>query len=516
MAWNQRNESLVEKVVGNNNVVSAFLSGPGYRPLLLDGSKAEVPSKSNKPFKKVDLDDVQVFTPLKLAGLTLKNRVIRAAAFDGSNVEEIVATHEGVAKGGVGMTVVAYCCVSKDGRTFPEQLDMTDRAKAKSVLGPVVEACHRQGTAVCAQLTHGGSFSSTYLHGGRNVAPSSVFNPAGFDFPKACDEKDMARLEEDFVRSAEFAVRDLGFDAVELHCGHGYMLSQWMSPLLNCRTDEYGGSAENRARFPLRILKAIRKALGPNVPILVKMNAQDGVKGGLELPDATIMATIFAEDCDLLVISCGLVAHNAFYLLRGTTPAEKLILAMQGVKRISTFFFAPLAIHTIPYDDCFLRDSARAILKAVGDRSKVCILGGVSSLSQMEGAMEEGFAAVQMARPLIREPDFLLRIQREIQQERTALKEGRTAKAEGDDKVESAEGFDVETKCIRCNQCVIASVDPAKDLGCPFRRLEEASAKANASAPYPPGGAVGKSLSISPTMARSIVKDIEDMGRPKM
>ena len=357
------------------------------------------------------------------------------------------------------MSVVAYCSVSQDGRTFKEQISLSDQSRARELLLPVVQTCHSYGMALCAQLTHGGSMSNSELHGVRNIAPSPVFSPAEFGFPRECNEFDLQRLENEFSASAAFAVNDLGFDAVEIHCGHGYLLSQFLSPLLNCRSDEYGGSPENRTRFPLRVIKACRKAIGERVPILIKLNAEDGVEGGLELQEAIQIADILADYCDMIVVSCGLVAHNGFYVLRGVTPVDSIIYGMTGMKKVAAFLFGPICLPSVPYEDCFLRDSARAILRQVKNKTSVCLLGGVSSLSQMEGAIEEGFTAVQMARPLIREPDFLRRIEREIKKTSSS--------------VIQEEKFDVESKCIRCNQCAIASVDPSKDFGCPFRKLEE-------------------------------------------
>lgn len=488
-------QSLVKRVVGEGNFVSAVISAGYYAPLDEEGKeRTSIPSKSALPHKQVDVDQtLQVFTPLQLGNVTLRNRIIRAAAFDGANEEDVVATHINVAKGGVGMSVVAYCCVSKDGRTFEEQIDMTNREKSLRVLVPLVQGCHQHGAKVAAQLTHGGSFSSEHLSHTTNVAPSSVFAPASLSFPKASDRKDMDRLVRDFCLAAQFAVNEIGFDAIELHCGHGYLLSQWMSPLLNCRTDQYGGSAVNRARFPLEVLVAVRQALPVGTPILVKMNCQDGVHGGLEIRDAMEIAECLAEHCDLIVVSCGLVAHNGFFMLRGTTPIPNLVLALPGFKKYAAFLFGNLAVPSVPYDDCFLRDGARLILNRVREKTKVCLLGGVSTLSEMEGALEEGFACVQMARPLIREPDFIHRIQAEVLEHKQLALADR-----GEDE------FDVETKCIRCNQCVLASVDPLKDVGCPFRKLEVQAAKNK------------QQLSISPTTARGLLRDLEDLEPSKL
>jgi 2,4-dienoyl-CoA reductase-like NADH-dependent reductase (Old Yellow Enzyme family) len=326
----------------------------------------------------------------------------------------------------------------------------------------------------------------------QQVSASAVFNIAGLDYPRAATAEDMARLVEDFALGATMAVREIGFDAVELHCGHGYLLSQWMSPFNNRRTDEFGGSAVNRARFPVHCLRAVRKAVGEHVPVLVKMNAMDGTYSGLELPDALIMAEEFANNgADVIVVSCGSVSQNGMYMLRGSSNVDKLALALPGAAmKVLTAAFGPFAVPETPFETCFLRREAREILKRVRGKCEVCLLGGIDSLGEMEGAMEEGFGMLQMIRPLIREPDFLLRVRKEMNAASP----------------EDAEEFDVQSKCIRCNMCVIASVDPDRDLGCPFRNLEVARAqelKAKA-------GGAGKRLEISQTMAKAMLPDIED------
>jgi 2,4-dienoyl-CoA reductase-like NADH-dependent reductase (Old Yellow Enzyme family) len=523
ISWESATSSTAYQLYRKSCKTFVDWKGPNYTPLLEDGkTRQEVPSHSKQIYSlpPLDVHECKSLTPFKIRGLTLRNRVIRAAAFDGTETHEMLKMHEGLAKGGVGMTVIAYCSVSPDGRTFEGQIVLPELEDAKKRLKPVTDACHRHGAAVCAQLTHAGSFAHRHVIHTQQVSASAVFNHAGFDFPRAANKQDIERIINDFASGAIVAVRDCGFDAVEIHCGHGYLLSQWMSPFTNIRTDEYGGSPQNRARLPCRIIRAVREALGPNVPILVKMNAQDGVYGGLELPDALIMAELFAEaSADLLVVTTGFVSMNGFYMLRGTTPVEKLVTALPGAgMKFATMVFGPIAVPAVPYEDCFLRDHARAVLQRIRSNNKyqntgVCLMGGVSSLSQMEGAMNEGFMAVQMARPLIREPDFLHRIMKEVReakQERVTLVPWSGNNKGGEDIASSDDGadtFDVETKCIRCNSCVIASVDPLKDIGCPFRKLEDAAALQKRSS----GSNNNNMLSINQTMAKQMYfPDIED------
>ena len=232
--------------------------------------------------------------PWTLNGLALPNRVIRAAAFAGATLEEMTKTHVELAEGGVGMTTVAYACVSSDGRTFKNQLDLSkmetgecdvvDDVRSRVTLTPLffprtavalrslTDSVHDAGAKVSVQLTHAGGFASTEVIGKRQKAPSASFSPANLNWSEEMSEDDLNRIAGDFAHAAAIAVTVSGFDAVELHCGHGYLLSQFLSPSTNAsRGDGYGGKrVEDRMRFPLRVLRAVRAAVGSGVPVLVK------------------------------------------------------------------------------------------------------------------------------------------------------------------------------------------------------------------------------------------------------
>lgn len=232
-------------------------------------------------------EDAASLTPFRLGGLTLRNRFVRAAAFGGCTEADLTRVHESVAAGGAAMTTVAYGCVSSEGRTFAEQLLLSGPTASDTfaMLGRVVRRVHDQGAAVSLQLVHCGGFADRGVTGVQQIAPSPVFNPAGFDWPREATPGDMDRIADDFAGAARRA-KQHGFDAVELHCGHGYLLSQFLSPATNTRQDKYGGSVANRLRFPLQVLEAIRRAVGPDFPVLVKHNVDDGVPNGLSLADA--------------------------------------------------------------------------------------------------------------------------------------------------------------------------------------------------------------------------------------
>ena len=357
------------------------------------------------------------------------------------------------------MTTVAYCCVSSEGRTFESQLLMEE--KRRPFLERLTTEVHKYGGAICAQLTHAGGFADRGVTGKRQLAPSSVFNIAGFDWPKAMT---LEELDETARRFAEAAIlaKESGFDCVEIHVGHGYLLSQFLCPRANVRTDRYGGSAVNRARFPAEVVQRCREAVGEEFPIVVKLNMHDGHSNGLELDDAVVAADMIADaSADALILTCGSVTLNGLYMLRGETPIEKLAQALPSkTEQIAVALFGPIVVPKTEYDDCFLRESAREVLKRVGHKVPICLLGGVSSLSAMEGAMQEGFELVQIARTLIREPDFMNRIQAALKLNEEVEEDSRSAIP------------DITSKCIRCNMCVVATVDPSATFGCPFQKLD--------------------------------------------
>jgi 2,4-dienoyl-CoA reductase-like NADH-dependent reductase (Old Yellow Enzyme family) len=269
--------------------------------------------------------------PLTLAcGLVLRNRIIRAAAFAGGTLAEQTATHAEVAAGGVALTTVAYTAVAADGRTFASQLLLTPGA-APAELADVARAVHSHGALLSFQLTHAGSFADMSVPGsgsGKAIAPSAVFELATLSRPRPATPEDMDRITEQFSAAARVAVGPGEADAVEVHLGHGYLLSQWLCPFTNRRTDEHGGSVENRARFPLRVVRAVRAAVGPRKAVFVKLNVSDGFSGGVSPPDvAALVAALIAEPglVDGIIPSAGFVSRNGFYMLRGDVPRAGMV-----------------------------------------------------------------------------------------------------------------------------------------------------------------------------------------------
>lgn len=369
--------------------------------------------------------------PVTLGPLRLPNRVIKTATFEGMSpggrpAPALRAHHARLAAGGVGMTTVAYAAVEPRGRTFADQLLLD--AEAEEGLRSLTAAVHAEGAAASLQLAHCGGFSKCPDHAPQG--PSAGFNAYGLAYGRpwirAMAEADLDRVEAAFVAAARRA-RDVGFDAVELHLGHGYLLSQFLSPRFNRRRDRWGGDRAGRMAFPLRVARAVRRAV-PDLAVLAKANLADGVPGGWGVDDAIALVTaLHREGLDATVLSGGLVQRSAFYLLRGDVPIARMAAAESSpLQRVALRAFAPFLVRPHAFRPLFLHEDALRVRRAVPEAGLV-LLGGVDGAADLARAATDGFAAVAVGRALLHDPDFL---------HRCAQDPGWT------------------TGCTRCNACV--------------------------------------------------------------
>ena len=265
----------------------------------------------------------KVFTPGKIGSLELRNRTIRSGCFEGlcpgaAPGEALIEHHRQVAAGGIGMTTVAYCAVSQDGAAFGHEMWM--RPEILPALRRLTDAVHKEGAAAAIQLGHCGFFASKSVSGKTPIGPSRKFCLFRYSICRPINEDDINRVRNDFGKAAQMAAA-AGFDAVEIHAGHGYLLSQFLSLWTNHRTDRYGGSMTNRLRFPAAVINHVHEVVGPDYPIIVKMNTEDGFSGGLTIAEAVQAAKSFeAAGASMLVPSCGFTARTSFYMMRGNVP----------------------------------------------------------------------------------------------------------------------------------------------------------------------------------------------------
>jgi 2,4-dienoyl-CoA reductase-like NADH-dependent reductase (Old Yellow Enzyme family) len=355
----------------------------------------------------------KVFTPAKIGNLELRNRTIRSGCFEGmcwhaTPGDALIEHHRKVAAGGIGMTTVSYCAVSKDGAAFGHEMWM--REEIIPVLKRLTDAVHQEGAAASIQLGHCGFFANRSVIDKTPLGPSRKFCLFRFSLCRAMIEEDIERVREDFGKAARMAIA-AGFDAIEIHAGHGYLLSQFLSPWTNHRHDQYGGSLENRLRFPASIIKQVREAAGADYPILVKMNCEDGFKGGLNIDEAVQAAKSFEEaGASVLVPSCGFTARTSFYMMRGNVPIMDYVKSEKNlVMKMGMALFGRFMVKEFPYKELFLFEQAKRIKDAV--KIPVACIGGICSLDDMDKAMKEGFEFVQIGRATIRDPDMIKKMQ---------------------------------------------------------------------------------------------------------
>lgn len=356
----------------------------------------------------------KLFAPARIKGLELRNRVIRAATFEGKCPngypnDDLIKLHREMAEGGVGLTTVAYCAVEADGRVKKEMMYMHEGIRTH--VEALTKAVHDGGGKVSGQMGHCGNFSqNTDFRGKRPLGPSPMFNmgglPVGLPIAGAMTHDDIDHVVQCFHDAAIF-MKSAGFDAVEIHFGHGYGLSQFISPKTNKRSDEYGGSIANRMRLPLRALEAVRKAVGDDFPILGKMGLTDGVKGGLQIDEAIEVAAMLDEGgIDVLIPSGGTSSMNPMLLFRGDSILPGMLeFEKSAFMRLGMRMIGPTLFKEYPYEELYFLEGAKRVRDRI-KQAKLCYIGGASTLESLETVMRE-FDFVQMGRPLIKDPDFV-------------------------------------------------------------------------------------------------------------
>jgi 2,4-dienoyl-CoA reductase-like NADH-dependent reductase (Old Yellow Enzyme family) len=354
------------------------------------------------------------FSPFTLGRLRLRNRIVKAATFEGmcaggAPSEALVAHHREVAAGGAGMTTVAYASVSPEGRSYATQLRM--RPEIVPGLRRLAGAVHGEGAAASLQLGHCGYFADRRVIGGRPLGASRKLNLYGLAWARPMTEEDLARVVGDFAAAARLAAES-GFDAVELHFGHGYLVSQFLSPFTNRRRDRWGGSLENRMRLAVEVLRAVRAAVGDGYPVLAKVNLRDGFPGGLEIDEAVEVARrLEAEGATGLVLSGGFVSRTPLYMLRGEVPLRPMMAAQdRWWARVGLFLFGRLLVQEYPFEETFFLEEARRVRQAV--RLPLVLLGGLRSREGMDRALREGFELLGMGRALLHDPALPRKLQR--------------------------------------------------------------------------------------------------------
>lgn len=385
------------------------------------------------------------FSPVRLNGLTLRNRLIKAATFEGKSPGGLPSPaltdfHVRLGQGGIAMTTLGYCAAEADGRLNENMLYMDEYVRAP--LSQLIAQVQATGTKVAGQLSHCGNFTkNAEFVGKRPLGPSFGINKlglvAGLPFGTAMSKTQIRERAGTFGRAAAF-MQSVGFDAIEIHFGHGYGLSQFISPKTNHRTDEYGGSLYNRMRFPLEVLASVRAAVGQRFPLLGKISMTDGVRGGVSYDDSIeIAALLEAGGIDAIICSAGTSSMNPMLLFHGASIGRDMIrneknpLMKLGMKLVEKSFF-----REYPYRELYLLEHARRIRHRV--HCGVCYIGGVSTADSIRTVMEEGFDFIQLGRGLLFDADF-------------------ARNAQADDRYRNG--------CTHCNKCATL-IDSAEGIRC--------------------------------------------------
>jgi len=222
-------------------------------------------------------------------------------------------------------------------------------------------------------------------------------------------ERDLIQTREDFVRAAVL-VKQAGFDAIELHLGHGYMLSQFLTPVVNKRTDQYGGSLENRLRFPLEVLNDIINTLGDEFPVLCKMNLSDDFNNGVTIDESIIIAKELEKaGAAALILSGGYTSRTPFYLMRGDVPLWSMVKAESNfLQKIVMAIFGRAIIGKYEFTENFFLPLAKKVREQV--KLPLVYVGGIMSSKGIEEIIQEGFDLIAIGRALIHDPDFIKKV----------------------------------------------------------------------------------------------------------
>jgi len=385
-------------------------------------------------------------TSASLANLTLRNRLIKSATSEGLTPggtpgDALADFHTRLGEGGIGMTTIAYCAVEPDGRLHENQLYMHEAIASQ--LRRLIDRVHATGAKVSGQMAHCGGFTKNYdMRRVRAIGPSINLNKLGAArgmlFCDAMDDGDIADMVRAYGEAAAL-MKNVGFDALEIHFGHGYALSQFISPKTNRRKDQYGGTLENRMRLPLMVLDAVRAAVGEGFPILGKISMEDGIKGGQSLAEGIEIARILDRaGIDAIVTSGGSSSGNPMMLFHGDSFLKPMLQAeTHPLMRLGMKVAGPTMFKTYPYEPTYFRARALQIREAVN--CAVAYVGGASTNADFTTLMNDGFDFIQLGRALLADPDL---------------------------PNQAAADPAFKSRCIHCNECV-ATIEVPQGVHCP-------------------------------------------------
>jgi len=375
---------------------------------------------------------------MEINGMHLKNRLVKSATYeamaaeDGSVTDQLIDMYTSLAKGGVGLIITGYAYIQENGHCMPLQTGVFSDDNIPG-LQKLADAVHEEGGTIALQIAHSGRQTTPALIGGQTpMAPSAIEEDPFFHTePRAMTTEEISETIDAFGAAA-VRCKEAGFDAVQLHGTHGYLIAQFLSPFTNRRTDEWGGNTENRMRFVKEVVKKVRAAVGPDYPVLIKISVEEGVDNGMTLDESCIIAKGLADEgVDAIEVSGGIVADTAFVMSRGDVPIDQFTGGLEGDAKAQTEQVLHSIADSVKMEEAYWSGHAEKIKEVVGD-VPVMVVGGMKYPQTMETIVQEKKADfISLARSLIKEP---------------ALPK------------EMAEGRKSPVKCGYCNRCLGAIV----------------------------------------------------------
>ena len=376
-----------------------------------------------------------LFEKTEINGMGLKNRLVRSATHEamaddaGFPTDRLFKLYERLAKGGVGLIITGYTYVSHDGK-FKAMLGI-DTDEHISRYRELVSQVHQNGAKIAMQINHCGRQTTKEMTGAQPIAPSAVKDNSLFVLPREMTEADIERIIEAFAQAAR-RVKESGFDAVQLHGAHGYLINQFLCPHTNRRDDRWGGTLENRMRFVSGIYERTRKSVGDDYPVFIKLSAYDHMKNGLKPEEGIEIAKRMAEmGIDGIEVSCG-IGEDGGSTLRGDIPFDVILDEWDMYRSKGVVFrfvmrkFGKNIMKPIPFTQGYNREVAGIIKKKVN--VPIFTVGGMIDPAFMEDTIQSGEADyISLCRALVTDPNFPNKIR---------------------------EGARESSRCIHCNLCL--------------------------------------------------------------
>lgn len=397
-----------------------------------------------------------LFTPAKIGAMELSNRMIRTASHEGladwrgRPTDEQFLFYKGFVKGGISLIITGYAGIMQSGKSPLFHMTMIDSDDLIPEHRRLVDRIHQIGGKIVLQIAHCGRQTWSSETGKPLLAPSAI--SCGFyrEEPKEMDEDDIHTVIESFADAASRS-REAGYDGVQIHGAHGYLLSTFLSLHSNKRIDKWGGSLENRFRIVGEVLKAVRKAVGKDYPVLIKLNTYEMPSDGMNSDECALISKMVEETncCDAIELSCG-TSEDGFVMARGEFPTDAIFKYMRPYRNynpIAKFFMKTFAAPFVkfrqpPFSEGYNLEASAKVKQAVS--LPVITVGGMRTKRFMEEAVEaKKTDFVSMARPLIREPDLPNKFKN---------------------------GISESASCVSCNQCVVAS--DTRSIRCYYKKAK--------------------------------------------